>query len=83
VTYLIGLVVWGLIVGALGRLALPGRQPIGCLGTLLAGVGGSFLAGIVGRVLFGRHYTAGWIMSIAGAAFLVWLYTRATRSRAV
>src|SRR2546421_5231639 len=80
VGYLIGLIVSGLVIGALGRLAVPGRQPIGCLWTMLVGIAGSLLAGLVGRVLFGENYSAGWILSIACAALLVWLFTRRTRT---
>ena len=78
--YLIGLIVSGLVIGALGRLAVPGPQPIGCLWTMLVGIAGSLLAGLVGRVLFGENYSAGWILSIAFAALLVWLFTRRTRT---
>ncbi len=78
--YLIGLVLTGLVIGALGRLAVPGPQPIGCLWTMLVGLGGSLLAGLVGRVLFGENYYAVWILSIAFAALLVWLFTRRTRT---
>jgi uncharacterized membrane protein YeaQ/YmgE (transglycosylase-associated protein family) len=80
--YLISVAVGGLVVGALGRLAVPGRQPIGCAWTTLIGIGGSLLAGLVGRVLFGDNYRAGWILSIACAALLVWLFTRRTRTPA-
>ncbi|MDP8987260.1 MAG: GlsB/YeaQ/YmgE family stress response membrane protein [Actinomycetota bacterium] len=82
ISYLLGLAVFGLIVGAIARLLIPGRNPMGCLGTILAGVAGSFLAGLVGRVLFGRGYTAGWIASILGAVVVVYLFTRAGRRRA-
>lgn len=78
-TYLLGLAVFGLIVGALARLAVPGPNPLGCLGTMAAGVAGSFLAGIVGRLIFGQGYTAGWIASILGAAVVVYLLTRYRR----
>jgi uncharacterized membrane protein YeaQ/YmgE (transglycosylase-associated protein family) len=80
-TYLLGLAVFGLIVGALGRLAVPGPNPLGCLGTMAAGVAGAFLAGIVGRLIFGRGYTAGWIASIIGAAVVVLLFSRFRRPR--
>jgi uncharacterized membrane protein YeaQ/YmgE (transglycosylase-associated protein family) len=72
--------IFGLIFGALGRLAIPGRQPMGCLWTMAVGIAGSLLAGLVGRVLFGRNYTAGWILSIACTAVLVWLFTRRSRT---
>ena len=73
------LIVSGLVIGALGRLAVPGRQPIGCLWTMLVGIAGSLLASLVGRVLFGKNFSAIWILSIACAALLVWLFTRRTR----
>jgi uncharacterized membrane protein YeaQ/YmgE (transglycosylase-associated protein family) len=81
ISYLIGLAFFGLVVGALARLAIPGRNPMGCLGTVLAGVAGSFLAGLVGRLVFGPNYTAGWIASILGAVVVVYLFTRAGRGR--
>src|SRR5205823_4631855 len=74
--YLIGLAIFGLIVGALARLAIPGRQPMGCLGTMAAGIAGSFLAGIIGGLVFGRNYAPGWIATILGAALIVWLVSR-------
>ncbi|CAN5687633.1 hypothetical protein BH20ACT1_BH20ACT1_09820 [soil metagenome] len=75
-TFLFGLAVVGLIVGAIGRLLVPGPNPLGCLGTIAAGVAGSFLAGLVGQLIFGRGYEAGWIASIIGAAVVVYLYSR-------
>ena len=78
--FLIGLAIWGLVVGALARLALPGRQPMGCLATMAAGIAGSFIAGLIVRVLTGNDsYAPGWIASILGAMLVVWLYTRSQR----
>lgn len=79
--YLLGLAVFGLIAGAVGRLLVPGPNPLGCLGTMAAGVAGSFLAGLVGRLVFGPGYTAGWIASILGAAVVVYLVSRYSRPR--
>jgi uncharacterized membrane protein YeaQ/YmgE (transglycosylase-associated protein family) len=73
VSFVIGLALTGLFVGALGRLVVPGRQPLGCLGTILAGLAGSFVAGIIGRIIWGRGYAPGLIMSVVGAALVVWL----------
>ena len=81
VNYLLGLAVFGLIAGAIGRLLVPGPNPLGCLGTMAAGVAGSFLAGLVGRLLFGRNYYPGWIASILGAAAVVYLVSRYARPR--
>ncbi len=48
---LIGFILFGLIVGALARLVLPGRQPIGLLRTLLLGVIGSVIGGVVASLI--------------------------------
>jgi uncharacterized membrane protein YeaQ/YmgE (transglycosylase-associated protein family) len=72
IAYLVGLAFSGLIIGALGRLVVPGRHPFGCLGTILAGIAGSFVAGVIGRAIWGRTYTPGIIMSVLGAALVVW-----------
>ena len=45
--------VWGAIVGALGRLALPGPDPMTMGETILIGIGSSLVAGILFRILFG------------------------------
>lgn len=68
------LVLSGLIVGALGRLVIPGRNPMGIGATILVGIGGSFLGGLVGRVLLGRP--GGFLLAVAGAALIVWLIGR-------
>lgn len=53
--FLIALAFTGLIVGALARLALPGRDPMSIPQTMLIGIAGSLLAGLVGIALFGRN----------------------------
>lgn len=68
-------VVSGLFIGALGRLALPGPDPMSIGMTILIGIGGSLIGGLVGRLLFGES-GAGLILSVAGAALLVWLMRR-------
>jgi uncharacterized membrane protein YeaQ/YmgE (transglycosylase-associated protein family) len=49
---IIGWLVVGLLAGALGRLLLPGRDPMGCLGTLAVGILGSFVGGALASLLF-------------------------------
>ncbi len=71
--FLVGLAFFGAVVGALGRLLVPGRQPLGCLGTILAGIAGSLVAGLIGRVIWGRGYAPGFVMSVLGAALVVWV----------
>ena len=57
----------GLVVGAFARLALPGKDPMSILQTMLVGIAGSFAAGLLVRVIFGAHYTAGFLVSLAWA----------------
>ena len=76
---ILALILSGLIVGALGRLAIPGPNPMSIPITILVGLGGSFIGGIVGRVLFGNN-GGGLILSVAGAALIVWLMQRRQHS---
>jgi len=78
--FLLWLALSGLIVGALGRLALPGPDPMSIGMTILIGIGGSLLAGLVAYAIWGRNYAPGLILSVAAATFLVWLVRR-SRSR--
>lgn len=64
----------GLIVGAIAKLIMPGRDPGGILVTMLLGIAGSFIGTFIGRMMFSRYYAAGWIMSILGAIILLALY---------
>ncbi len=75
--YLISLAVSGLIIGALGRLAIPGRQPMGCFMTILVGIGGSFLGGLVGEALFNRP--GGFILAVLCSAGIVYAISRVSR----
>jgi uncharacterized membrane protein YeaQ/YmgE (transglycosylase-associated protein family) len=74
--FIIGLIISGLIVGALGRLAIPGPNPMSIGMTILVGIGGSFIGGLVGYFLFGRNSGGGLLLSVAGAALIVWLMQR-------
>lgn len=70
----------GLIIGAIARFLIPGKEAItgGALGlliTALIGMGGSLLGTFIARSLWrGEGYTAGWIMSIIGAVILLLIY---------
>jgi len=77
---IIAYIIFGFVVGVLARFALPGRRPMGCAATIIAGILGSFVAGIIVRALTGNQsYKPGWIASILGAMLVVWLYTRSQR----
>ena len=78
--------VFGLVVGAIARLLYPGRQPMSLLSTMLLGITGSLLGGLIAwafgfRPDEGPFQGAGWIMSILGALIVVWigLYTSGRR----
>ena len=79
ITFIILLVLTGLIVGALGRLAIPGRDPMSIPQTILVGVGGSLVAGLIGRLLFGGR-GGGFILAVICSAGIVYLIRR-TRER--
>jgi uncharacterized membrane protein YeaQ/YmgE (transglycosylase-associated protein family) len=64
------MVIGGFIVGALGRLVVPGPNPIGFVRTVLAGWAGSFLGGLVGRLVFGWRYRySGLLALVIAVAF--------------
>lgn len=75
IAFLIILFITGLIVGALGRLLLPGPDPMSLLETAGVGIAGSFIAGFIGLALFHRH-GGGIILSIICTMFLVWVVRR-------
>lgn len=77
-------IVFGLIVGALAKLVMPGDDPGGIIVTILLGVAGAMVGGLLGRALgfYGEGEPAGYIMSIAGAIVLLALYRMMTRRRA-
>jgi len=80
---IIGWIVVGLIVGAIAKLIMPGRDPGGMIITIGLGIAGAVVGGAVGRALgfYDPGQPAGWIMSIVGAIILLLLY-RATFGRA-
>jgi uncharacterized membrane protein YeaQ/YmgE (transglycosylase-associated protein family) len=79
--FIIGLIVWGFIVGGLARLALPGPDPMPWYATIGLGLGGSLVGGIIARILIG---TAGGILfSLLGAILLLYLYRRFVQHRGI
>ncbi len=82
--HLIAKIIFGLIVGIIAKLLMPGRDPGGFIITILLGIAGSLVGTLIGRALWGgANYTAGWILSIIGAIVLLWLYRVFARPRAV
>ena len=65
----------GLVIGAIAKFLMPGRDPGGCIITMLIGIAGAWLGTLIGRFTFGGdNYAAGWIMSLVGAMLLLFLY---------
>jgi len=73
---ILGWILFGLVVGALAKLVMPGRDPGGIIVTMLLGIAGAVLGGFVGRALgfYGEGDAAGFIMSFIGAVALLALY---------
>ncbi|HVE91044.1 MAG TPA: GlsB/YeaQ/YmgE family stress response membrane protein [Actinomycetota bacterium] len=77
--YILVLVVVGLIAGALARLLVPGPDPMSIPATILLGVVGAMLGGLVGRLLFNDN-EPGWILAVLGSVVALLVY-RKVRSR--
>ncbi len=77
VTFIIILIIIGLIAGAVARLLVPGRDPIGLIGTILLGIVGSFLGGFLENIIqfhrlaIHRIHATGILGSIIGAIILL------------
>jgi uncharacterized membrane protein YeaQ/YmgE (transglycosylase-associated protein family) len=81
----LGWIVFGLIVGAIAKLVMPGRDPGGWIVTILLGIAGALLGGWVGQALgwYGPNQNAGFFMSVLGAIILLALYRMLFVRRAV
>ena len=72
----LGWILFGLIVGALAKLVMPGRDPGGIIVTMLLGIAGAVIGGFIGRTMgfYGPGQSAGWLMSFLGAIVLLVIY---------
>jgi uncharacterized membrane protein YeaQ/YmgE (transglycosylase-associated protein family) len=72
----LGWMLFGLVVGALAKLVMPGRDPGGIIVTMLIGIVGALLGGWIGQAVgwYGPQDGAGFLMSLLGAIILLWLY---------
>ena len=73
---ILGWIVFGLIVGALAKLLMPGKDPGGIIITMVLGIVGAVLGGYAGRAMgmYGPNDSAGIFMSILGAVILLVVY---------
>ena len=81
-----GILTWilfGLVVGVIAKLLMPGRDPGGFIVTILLGIAGALLGGFIGRAMgfYGPNESAGWLISILGAIILLVLYRMMARRR--
>ena len=72
----IGWIFFGLIVGIVGKLLMPGRDPGGFILTILLGVAGALLGGFIGQSLgfYQQGEPAGFVMAVLGSIILLLLY---------
>src|SRR5438105_14249535 len=78
---LIWIILVGLVIGAIAKLLMPGRDPGGCIVTILLGIAGAFVGTWIGQVFWGPGYAAGIPMSIVGALVLLLIYRLIFRAR--
>jgi uncharacterized membrane protein YeaQ/YmgE (transglycosylase-associated protein family) len=79
----LGWIVFGLIVGVIAKLLMPGPDPGGMILTILLGVAGALIGGFLGRAigLYGPNDAAGIIMSVLGAIVLLFAYRKLSTAR--
>ena len=75
IAFLFWLAITGIVIGGLGRLALPGPDPMGIGQTILVGLAGSFLGGIITSLFAGRHAWS-FLVAVAVATGIVYLIRR-------
>ncbi len=80
---IIGFLLIGLVVGVLARFLMPGRDPIGLIGTLAVGAVGAFLGGFLSAALPFNNEGVPWIASLLVAMVLLFIVRRMTYRRGV
>ena len=80
---IIGWIVIGLLAGGIAKLLMPGKDPGGCIITILLGVAGALLAGFIGKSVgwYDQNEAAGFIAAIVGAFILLFVYRLIARRR--
>lgn len=76
-------IVFGIVIGFIAKLLMPGRDPGGFIVTMLLGIAGALVGGFIGRAMgfYGPDQSAGWLLSILGAILLLALYRVLVRRR--
>ncbi len=83
--WIISAVIAGLIIGALAKFVMPGRDPGGLLVTIVLGIAGSLVATWLGHRLgwYAAGQKAGWIASVLGAVLILFIYRMFFREREI
>lgn len=73
---IIGTLVIGLVAGVIAKLLMPGKDPGGCIITILIGIAGAFVATYLGKFLgiYEPGETAGFIGAVIGSILILWIY---------
>lgn len=73
---IIGTIIIGLIAGVVAKLLMPGKDPGGCIITILIGIAGAFVATYLGKFLgiYEPGETAGFIGAVIGSVLILWVY---------
>jgi uncharacterized membrane protein YeaQ/YmgE (transglycosylase-associated protein family) len=81
----LSLILFGLVVGVIAKLLMPGRDPGGFIVTILLGIAGAVIGGYVGRLMgfYGPNEGAGFFMALLGAVLLLALYRLTIRRKTV
>ena len=76
-------IVFGLVIGIIAKLLMPGKDPGGFIITMLLGIAVALVGGFIGRAMgfYGPNQGAGWLISILGAIILLALYRMLVRRR--
>ena len=79
---ILGWIVFGLIVGALARLLMPGKDPGGFFVTILLGIIGAVVGGFLGRLLglYREGEPAGFVGALLGAILVLWIYRKTRKT---
>ena len=80
----LGWIIFGLIVGVVGKLLMPGKDPGGFIATVAIGIVGALICGFLGLFvgMYGEIDPVGFVMDVVGAIVFLWLYRLLARRTA-
>lgn len=76
ISYLLTITAIGLVIGALARISLPGKDPMSILQTIALGVAGAFIGGMISYALTDGSYEAGLPISIGVSSVILYVVRR-------